>query len=175
MYQNGAYIIYGNTGVCRVEGTTTPRENSVLSGHEKDRLFYVLKPLYRTETIYTPVSGGKVFTRPVVSAAEAEQLIGSIPFRRGKAFCTGKPQELRAHYEGIIAKTHTCADLIELAMSVHAKKEHLHQQNRKVSSLDEQYGKQAEDLLCGEFAVALNMSKEDVNEYIQTKVSSAQA
>ena len=69
MFQQGDLIVYGNTGVCRVEGFGTPDPMD-----RSGRQYYQLKPLYQDGVIYTPVEGGKVPMRPVMSAEAARAL-----------------------------------------------------------------------------------------------------
>ena len=73
MYQPGDLVVYGRTGVCRVERIEKQRD-----GQE----FYALTPLYQSCAILTPVEG-KVFMRPVLTRQQAEELIDQIPFLRG--------------------------------------------------------------------------------------------
>ena len=50
MYQAGDYIVYGTSGVCRVdEIKPSPFEG------EEGRQYYTLTPVTGTETIYIPV------------------------------------------------------------------------------------------------------------------------
>ena len=51
MFQPGELVVYGSTGVCRVEEVTRPN----LSGADRERLYYRLKPLQQDGVIYTPV------------------------------------------------------------------------------------------------------------------------
>jgi len=44
------------------------------------------------------------------------------------------------------------------------------EQGRKLGQMDERYMKKAEDLLDGEFAVALGIPKESVGSYIESKL-----
>ena len=74
MYQIGELIVYGGTGVCRVEGIETQKQK----GTAETRDYYLLKPLYQDGTIRIPVDT-KVFMRPVISRGEAEGLIDAIP------------------------------------------------------------------------------------------------
>ena len=69
MYQVGELVVYGTTGVCRVEGFGTPDPMD-----RSGRQYYQLKPLYQDGVIYTPVEGGKVPMRPVMSAEAARAL-----------------------------------------------------------------------------------------------------
>ena len=76
MFHTGDYVVYGNNGVCRVEGIGTLE----VSGMPQDRLFYTLHPLYmKGSTLFTPVDNSKVIIRPVLSKEEAKELIREIP------------------------------------------------------------------------------------------------
>lgn len=75
MFQIGDKLVYGSTGVCLVEDITTVN----LPGVDKNRLYYVLRPMYQDGIIRTPVDNEKVFKRPVISRQEAEALIDMIP------------------------------------------------------------------------------------------------
>ena len=50
MFQPGELLVYGTTGVCRVEGVATPN----LTRAEWGRQYYLLKPLYQDGVIYAP-------------------------------------------------------------------------------------------------------------------------
>lgn len=160
MYQIGQYIIYGSTGVCRVEGVV---EKPPLG------LYYVLSPLYENGTIYTPAEHPKVFMRPVISRDEAEALIDQIPQIVARPDWTKNLQELREHYR-TAACSHNCSDLIRLTMSIHAKKKEQEERGRRFGQVDERFMKQAESSLFGEFAVALGIPKEEVHAYISRRV-----
>lgn len=80
MYQVGELIVYGGTGVCRVEAVETPQQR----GPEAGRQYYLLKPLYQDGTIRIPVDS-KVFMRPVISRQEAEALLDAIPGMHAEA------------------------------------------------------------------------------------------
>lgn len=41
MYQTGELVVYGSSGVCRVDALTRP----VSRGADRGKLFYLLKPL----------------------------------------------------------------------------------------------------------------------------------
>ena len=66
MYERGVLIMYGNSGVCRVEDVA-PMKGS--RGAEKNRLYYKLSPVYGSGTIYVPVDT-KIFMRPVLAAVK---------------------------------------------------------------------------------------------------------
>lgn len=165
MYQIGQYIVYGSTGVCRVEGLV---EKPPLG------LYYVLKPLYESGTIYTPAEHPKVFMRPVISREYAEALIDQIPGIVVQPDRTKNLQELREHYRTATC-SHNCADLIRLTMSIYAKKKEQEQMGRRFGQVDERFMKQAESILFGEFAVALGIPREEVHDYISRRVECLRA
>lgn len=167
MYQIGDMIHYGSTGVCRVENIKTQN----LPGVKKDQLFYILKPLYQDCTISSPVDNKKVFTRPIISKEEANRIIDTIPNVKAEAYHSRVLRDLAEHYEAAFA-SHSCEDLIELTMSIYAKKKYMEQQKRKFGAVDERFMKRAEDMLFGELAAALEINKENVQEYISNRIGS---
>ena len=161
MYQIGQYIVYGNTGVCKVEEML---EKPPLG------LYYVLKPLYDTGTIYTPAEHPKVFMRAVIRRDEVDRLIDQIPRIVAVPDRTRNLQELREHYRTALA-SHECSDLIRLTMSIHQKKKEQQRLGRRFGQVDEKFLKQAENILFGEFAVALGIPREDVPCYISKRLA----
>ncbi|MDR0851194.1 MAG: CarD family transcriptional regulator [Clostridiales Family XIII bacterium] len=165
MFCIGDKIIYGNSGVCEVQDITTLDLNNAHAGE----LYYVLKPLYQTCTVYTPVDNDKVLMRPVISKREAEKLITKIPKMRVDAYSCESLNELSGHYQSVI-NTLDGEELIRLTMSIYTKNQLRTEQKLKPGAIDQKYMKQAEDLLFGEFAVALGIQKEEVADYIAGKV-----
>ena len=165
MYQVGDWIIYGNTGVCHVAEIRTIDSPYT----DDDQLYYVLRPLSQNYTISTPVNNTKVFTRPVISKSEAEQLVDSIPSIEAQAYHSQRVQELAEYYKTYVVM-HDIADLVELTMSLHAKQHPAGGGEGKFGAVDQKFMKQAEDLLFGELSVALGIPKEEVPEYIASRV-----
>ena len=168
MYQPGDRIIYGSTGVCRVEEITTPDFEK-----DKSRLYYALDPVYQDGMIYTPVDT-KVFMRPIITKEEAHALIDQIPTMQTEAYHNSVLRELEEHYNTYL-KSHDCGDLLELGRSIYIKKQELLSQHRKFGAVDERFMKRAEDLLYGELAVALDIDKNQVEIYIAERVEGKKA
>ena len=152
MFQPGDLVVYGTTGVCRVEEITKPN----LTGADRNRSYYLLKPLYQDGVIYTPAEGGKVPMRPVISAGEAEALIDLIPSIQAEACRAPTLQALAQHYQSAV-RSHDCRDLVELMMSIYVKRQ------------------QAERLLYGELSIALDIPFEEVQPYIARRVEGISA
>lgn len=166
MYKVGDLIIYGNTGVCRIADITSRN----FEGIEQEQLFYVLKPLYQNFTIATPINNTKVFMRPIITRDEAVRLIDKIPTISAEAYHNQAISQLVEHYKESL-RTHDCSDLLELCMSIYAKKQDVEQQNRKFGAVDEKFMKRAEELLYGELAAALDIDKEQVPAYIAARLT----
>ena len=103
MFQAGDLVVYGTTGVCRVESIDRPN----MTGADRHKEYYRLKPLYQDGFIYTPVDNPKVFIRPVVSREEAERLIDLIPSIRAEAYRAPTLQALAQHYQTVV-HSHSC-------------------------------------------------------------------
>lgn len=164
MYKVGNLIIYGSYGVCRVESIGVPD----LSGIDKNKLYYTLCPLYHTEKIFTPIDT-TVFMRPVITYDEAQRLISIIPSMRENITDIGNIKLLEVYYRESL-KTHDCCDLLRLIKTIYTRARIVEEQGKKLGQIDKRFMNIAEDLLYGEFAIALNMTKESVKTYIEDKV-----
>ena len=72
MFQKGEYVVCGGKGVCQVEDITGLH----LSGADKDREYYILKPVYMTgSTVYVPVDTAEKTMRRVLNRRQANKLI----------------------------------------------------------------------------------------------------
>lgn len=58
-------------------------------------------------------------------------------------------------------------------MSIYEKKQDVEKHNRKFGQVDERFMKQAEELLFSELAVALEIQRDEVREYIADRLSAA--
>ncbi len=166
MYEINDLIMYGSTGVCKVSDITTPD----FAAEKEDNLYYVLTPLYQNGVIYAPVNNEKVFMRPVITEDEAKDLIDNIPRIHTEIYKNSSMQQLTKYYQSVL-DTHRCLDLLKLTKSIHEKKEAAMKQNRHLGQIDKKFMKRAEDLLFGEFAAALHISKDDVQSYIEDRLA----
>ena len=168
MFQAGDLLVYGTTGVCRV--LSIDRRQERVNGTRQDRLYYQLKPVYQGGLIFTPVDNDKVSMRPVISRQEAEALIDTIPSLRPASFRAATTQALTQQYQASLRQS-DCRGLVELIMSIHAKRRQMETQNRRLGMVDERYLKQAEQLLFGELAAALEIPYEAVQPYITDRIA----
>ena len=163
MYQPGDMIIYGSTGVCEVKEITTPDFEK-----DKSKQYYALAPVYQDGMIFVPVDT-KVFMRPILTKAQAEELIEQIPQIQGETFEGKDVRALSEQYKGCL-DTHQCEDLVKLIKTVYQKEKLLVESGKKLAKTEQEFGKLAKELLHREFSMALELPFEEVEEYIVKKV-----
>ena len=170
MFQTGELVVYGATGVCRVEeivGLDQP-------GRDRGRKYYLLKPLWQDGVIYAPVDSGKVPMRPVMSREEAEALIDRMPDIQA-ASCRGNTaQALAQQYQSAVRDGGHQA-LVEMMKASQHKRGQAELKNRRLGMIDERYMKQAEQMLYGELATALEIPFDEVEPYIASRIDSGEA
>ncbi len=165
MFQAGELVVYGATGVCRVEeivGLEQP-------GRDRGKRYYLLKPLWQDGVIYAPVDSDKVPMRPVMSRKEAEALIDRMPGIEEASWRGTTAQALTQQYQSAVRDGGHQA-LIEMMKAIHHKRGIAESKNRRLGMVDERYMKQAERLLYGELAAALEIGFEDVESYIAGRI-----
>ena len=68
-------------------------------------------------------------------------------------------------------KTNDCEELVKIIKTIYMRKQKRIQAGRKVTAVDAKYFHMAEDNLYGELAVALNISRGEVENYIVGVIS----
>lgn len=165
MFSVGDKVAYGGTGVCVVEEIL--KSKSAATGEE--RLFYVLRPLYQSGIIRTPVDNEKIPLRPVLSREEAEKLVDSAYTLESEMCLEKNLNVLRNHYQECLS-SFRCEDLLALAKSIYAKKKYVESLRKKIGVTDEKYLRRAEELLFGELAESLDRSKDEVAELFRERI-----
>ncbi len=166
LYSVGELIFYGRTGVCEIKEITTLKS----MGESKGRLYYILKPLYKECKISIPVDNDKIYMRPVISKKRAEEIIDEIPHIDASAYYSHNLNQLKEHYKEVM-NSHDCLNIIEMAMSIHQKKREAEARKKKLGAVDERFMKEAEELMFGELAAALDIPRDEVQNYIENRVN----
>lgn len=165
MFSAGEIVCYGRTGVCRVERV----EERAQPPKGEKRLCYVLKPLFQDCMITTPVEGGKISIRPVMTRQQADSLIDTIPSRDDEAFFSRNLTVLKDHYRQIVDQQDS-SELMGLTISLFRKRDEAKKSGRKFGVVDERFMKEAEQLLFGELSVALDIPYDEVPNYISARL-----
>lgn len=162
MFETGEYVVYGNTGICRVMGVTTMD----VEGIPKDRLYYILCPDGQSE-IYTPVENGKLVLRPIMTREEAEDLIGEIPDIEVLGIADDKQREER--YKQCI-KSCECREMVRIIKTVYLRNKDRVSKGKKSTATDEKYLKMAEDNLYSELSMLLDIPRKDMVRYLTSRI-----
>ena len=155
MFQTGDYLVYGLEGVCRVAAVGPIR----LSGVPRDKLYYTLAPCGRQDAIYIPVDS-PVYMRAPLTCGEIDALLDTLP---ALELCTDLPadaKQLAPYYQEII-QSHDLRRVLQLYKTLLCKQRQLTGSLRTLSVTDMRFFKQAETMLCGEFAFVLDMPYAD--------------
>ncbi len=171
MYQTGQLIVYGKTGVCRVEGTVS----QTVPGEKAPRLYYTLRPLYHSGSIMAPVDNvdsGRIATRPIMSRDEAQAFIEGLPALQSEPYYNSNLGQLREHYREQLGNL-SGRELALLICSVYRKKQEARAGNKKLGAVDQHFMDEAEELLYGELAAALDIPPDEVCGYIQKTLGCA--
>lgn len=160
MFNIGQYVICGNKGVCTVEDITTLD----ISGVDKAKKYYILKPKYvSASTVYVPVDSAATSMRNILTKKEAEALIESIP--RIPVLDIKNEKMVELEYKACM-KSNCCSEWVKLIKTIYLRKQKRLEAGRKETAVDGKYFRIAEENLYGELAVALEMERSQVCEYI---------
>lgn len=164
MFQKGDYVICGNNGICCVQDVTTLD----ISGVDKKRKYYLLKPVFQsTSTVYVPLDAADKSIRKASSRQEADELIQSIP--NIPLIPLADEKALERTYKEYMHEG-SCVAWIKLIKTIYLRKEKRILKGCKVTAVDSRYFKLAEDFLYGELSVALNISRDEVRNYIAKSI-----
>ena len=164
MFNVGDLIIYGNSGVCRVESIGP----SQLEGADSSKDYYCLAPYYSSNSrIYTPCDNEKIVMRAIISRDEAECLIDDIA---SIGLMTIEDEKNRENIYKSVIRRCDARELVSILKTIHERKQVRLSEGKKVTANDEKYFNLAEDKLHGELAVALGIAKDRIKEYIRVRL-----
>lgn len=166
MFEINDYVVYGGSGVCKVNKIGTID----ISGIDKDKLYYTLEPVYsKGSLVYTPVDNTKAIMRRILSKEEARKLIDEIP--NIEIITAADDKEYEAVFKEIMKKQE-CREWIQIIKTLYLRKQNRIAQGKKTTNTDEKYLHLAEDRLYGELAIPLEMPKDQVEDFIVARVES---
>lgn len=163
MFKINDYVVYGGNGVCKVTDIGVPE----ISRFSSEREYYTLEPVYESGKIFAPVDNKKVVMRNVITKEEADNLINSIPSLEVNWVDNMKDRE---HEFKDIIHHYDCRGFVKIIKTLIERKKKCAAKGKKLSASDTNYLKRAQEYLCGEFAIALNIPKDKVNSYIENRL-----
>ena len=164
MFQVNDFIFYGNAGVHQITDIDTP------DFAESGERYYVLHPMFGMGTTYLPITTTNI--RPIISKDEALALIDSLPALQADE-CNDRIRSVQEQHYRAYFESHKCGDILRLMKSLHEKQKKVLSAGRRFGQVDDRYLHRAEELVFGEFAVALGIEKDDVPKFIDTRLHAA--
>lgn len=165
MFQSGEKVVYGNNGVYEVSDITTLDSAKA----DKNKLYYVLKNISTGAAAYVPTDS-TVYLRSVMSKAEAEVLIRSIPEISALHLSTSNPKELPRICKEILS-SHDQRKIIGLIKHLKDTEQKKHLQRKKLSATEERYLAHALMLLGSELVCALGIEKAELDRRIMDEIN----
>lgn len=164
MFNVNDYVLYNLMGVFKI---TDIRKEKDIDNNEID--YYVLQPAFHNNLIIkVPVNNSKVQMRKVMTKEDVLSLIAAMP---EKETIWIKDDRERNQIFKAILKTGQSHEWVALIKTIYLEKQERTYFGRKLMQSDEDIMKAAEKNLYEEFAVALNISPDEVVSYIFDHVS----
>lgn len=162
MYQIGDMVVCGSNGVCTVEEIGAL---SIMGRNARHRKFYTLKPYYdETGKVYLPVDCDESSIRPALTKAEVEQLMSEMDELEQIWISDEKQRETQ--YKNAVNSSDP-RKLIRIIKTMYLRKQSRLESGKKSTAVDERYFRIAENRLYEEMALALEIEKDDVKDYIR--------
>lgn len=160
MFFKNDIVRYGAHGVCKIVDIAEKNFNGVPVE------YYVLKPIYNdTSTIYVPVQNQSLTDKmhKVLSAEEIRALIQAMPYE--ESIWIDDEEERKRRYQEILVDGDR-VELIRMIKALYLRQREQQAKGRKLHMADDRFFKEAERMLYEEFALVLQMKKEEVLPFI---------
>ncbi len=163
MFEVNDYVVYGSTGVCQIVDITKEQ-----SADNQEIDYYVLKLVFDNNdnsnmTIKTPINSTKVSIRNIITKEDALSLIAS---GSDKESIWIYDERKRSENFKSILKSGECKGWLELIRTIRLQRIEKDALGKKLSKRDEDIMRIAEKNLNEEFALALNISPNEVDSFI---------
>lgn len=164
MFQIGQTVLYGTEGVCTIE------ERKIMKVGRTKASYYVLKPVFRaTSTIFVPEDNPVLLSRmrPILSQEEIAELLREVT--QEELAWIEDANERKVEYQKILTGGERLW-LIRMIRLLYLRRQQLQKTGKHLRTGDEQLLRDAEKLLNDEFALVLNISQQEVPEYIRSQI-----
>lgn len=152
MFQTGDLIVYGNSGICRVERIDVPDFQTF----ERGKQYYFLRCDEDGSRIYAPVDS-RIPMRALLSPQEALQLLQQLPALPVQQPASRDHKLITQHYNKLLQQ-HTAQALACVIKSIHCRSNSTDGSGGRMTSAESAVLKKAESQLCSELAAALMIS-----------------
>lgn len=164
MFKVNDYVVYNSEGVYKVVDI---KKEKFISNNEIE--YYVLEPAYSNNlTIKTPVNNPKVMMRNIITKEDVLSLIAEMS--ESETVWIDDDRKRNEDFKAAL-KTGESKEWAKIIKTIYLKKQEKNFSGKKISKTDEDIMKAAEKNLYEEFAIALNISPDEVVSYILEHVS----
>lgn len=163
MFKINDYVVYSSSGVYKIVDITIEKDIN-----DNDTEYYVLRPAFdKNLTIKTPVNNPKVLIRGIMKKDDVLSLIENMP--EVETTWVEDNRERSERFKAAL-RTGEGEEWIKLIKTIYLEKREKTDHGKKLMKTDEQIMKAAEKILYEEFAIALDISPEEVISYINDHV-----
>ena len=164
MFQQGSQVVYGMHGVCTVIGL----EIRVVNRNKVE--YYVLEPVKQSgDRYYVPTQNTAAVAKlkPILDKKQLDSLLSSL--KAAKDTWIADENQRKQKYRELITSGDRAA-LLSMVRALHIHKDAQLAQGRKLHLCDENFLRDAESLLGGEFSLVLGIAPNEVSSYIQNAI-----
>lgn len=168
MFEIGSYILYGKRGVCRVDAIG--HRCGCNANKESEKIYYQLSPAFGdgNETIFVPVDT-PVPIRRTIDSQTAVSCLQKLPELHPLIFSCSKPIQLTEHYRQI-TDTYDPEAYLSLMKEIYLKQRQATAHHRKLGMIDQRFLAFTEQIVCSEFAIALQTDPEEIRNQIHEQM-----
>lgn len=164
MLEKGHILVYGASGVCKVE------DICVRNYGAGEKEYYILRPVFDLRSSLSVPVDSKAFethARELLTKKEIDEIIESLPNAEAQWIRDDKErvETFKNLLDGGVRR-----DIAVLIRTLYLHKKELEKKDKKLRSSDETIMQRAEKLLYGEFAYVLGIEQNEVVGYIKSRV-----
>ncbi len=162
----GEYVVYGHSGVCRIEEIVT-RE---FDGKRQD--YYLLRPVPDSNaTLFVPCDNEKLLSnmRRPLTCDEIDRLLSEVDERQIEWI---EDKRDRNSFFRAIVHDGDIKQFLRTIRCIYLKKQELMNRNKVLPAADEKILQDCERLITNEFSFVLGIDADKVSGYISEKISS---
>ena len=170
MFQIGDTVVCGNNGVCQIEeiGPLTSMGKSTANKGN----YYTMRPMFdNSGRIYIPVDTDKVVIRYILSKDEVNNLLASVDKLEQINISDEKQRE--SEYKNAVNSSDPVM-LIRIIKTMSYRRKSRIENGKKSTAIDEKYFRIAEQRLYDEIALALDLDRANIKDYMRQIIQKGQ-
>ena len=162
--EQGSLVIYGIHGLCRIV------KREVMTVDRKNKEYFVLEPIKQPgASYYVPIQNPAAVAklRPILTKQQLDELLASLE-AASDSWISDENTRKQCYRE--LINSGDRAALISMVKSIHMHKEKQQLLGRKLHLCDENFLRDAQNLLSTEFSIVLGIEPEAVGDYIKNAI-----